>query len=217
MGNASARQWESLERWSPTLFLLAGVLLIAYAALNGLAAFSDGAYVLVEDIVGPAGFVLGFVGLLGLYPGVVDRDPTLARAGTLCVSLGAIGFTVITLQGLAVVAGVESVGGPGIFLLLVTIGLVPGYLLFGVASLRADMHSRTVGLLLFVPAVVYATMLSQAILFVQFGVFSETTMAWSAFAISSSQAMAHLSIGYTLRIGGSSDDREAPSADVTVS
>ena len=216
MSQVNRGQWEALERRGSALFLFAGVLLVGYAALNGIAAFTDMSAVTVEDVVGPAGFVLGFVGALGLYRGLADRSPTLARFGAVCVSLGAVGFSAIALQGLAVVAGVEAVGGPGIFLLFVTIGMIPGYLSFGVACLRADVHSRTVGLLLFVPVVAYAAMLSGAVLFVQFELFSETTMAWSAVAISSSQAVAHLSIGYVLR-GVSPDEREVPSADATVS
>lgn len=217
MRQGNVRQPNSPDRWSPKLFLLAGVLLLGYAALNGIAAFTDTSYVTVEDVVGPGGFVLGFLGALGLYRSLTERSPRLARTGVCCVSLGAVGFSVITLQGLAVIAGLGSGGTHGILLILVTIGMIPGYLSFAVASLRADVYARGVGLLLFVPAVVYAAMLSQALLFVQFGRFSQPTMAWSAFAISSTQAAAHLSIWYTLRGGVSPDEGASRSTDVTVS
>lgn len=210
-------QWELLERRSPTLFLSAGVLLLGYATLNGLVAFTDMAYVTVEDVVGPAGFVLGFLGLFGLYPGLVDRSPKLAKIGAICVGLGAAGFSVITVQGIAVLAGLESTSVPGILLLLVAVGMIPGYLSFGVVTLRGSAGGRTLGLFLFVPAVVFAAMLSQPFVYAAFGVFSETTMAWSNFGISSSQALAHLAIGYKLRGRMSQTVREVPSADATVS
>lgn len=216
MGRLNIPQWELLERRSPTLFLSAGILLLGYAALNGLVAFTDMAYVTIEDVVGPAGFVLGFVGLLGLYPGLVDRNPTLARVGAVCASLGAAGFSVITLHGLAVLAGVESTSVPGILLLLVAIGMIPGYVSFGVVTRRSSVAGRTVGLLLFLPAVVFAAMLSQPFVYAHFGMFSETTMAWSNFGISSSQALAHLAIGYKLLVMRSPDELYSPSADVTV-
>lgn len=198
MGRLNIPRWGLLERWSPTLFLSAGVLLVGYAALNGIVAFTDMAYVTVENVVGPAGFVLGFVGLLGLYPELVDRSPTLARAGAICVSLGAVGFSVITMQGLAVLAGLESTSAPGLLLLLVAVGMIPGYLSFGVATSRSSAGVRTVGLLLFLPAVVFAGMLSQPFVYAELGLLSETSMAWSNFGISCVQAMAHLAIGYEL-------------------
>lgn len=216
MNRLNIAQWESLERRSPRLFLLAGILLLGYAALNGLVAFTDMAYVAVEDVVAPAGLVLGFLGLLGLYPGLVDQNPTLAKIGAVCVSLGAAGFSVITLQGLAVLAGLEATSVPGILLLVGAVGMIPGYLSFGVATVRASVDRRTVGLLLLLPAVVFAAMLSQPFVYAGFGVLSETTMAWSNFGISSAQAVAHLAIGYKLRGRISQNVQEAPFTDAAV-
>jgi hypothetical protein len=215
MSRLNVPQWKLLERRSPTLFLSAGVLLLGYAALNGLVAFSDMAYVAVEDVVAPAGLVVGFLGLLGLYPGLVDRSPKLARVGAVCVGLGGAAVAVITVQGLAVLAGLELTSAPGILLLLVALGMIPGYLSFGVATRRASGDRRTVGLFLLLPAVVFAAMLSQPFVYAAFGVLSETTMAWSNFGISSAQAVAHLLIGYKLRERMSQNVREVQFADAT--
>jgi hypothetical protein len=206
--------WATLERWSPRLYLFAGVLLVGYAALNGIAAFTDVAYVTVEDVVGPAGLLLGFVGLLGLYPTLVDGRPVLARAGAVCVSLGALGFLGITITGFAVLAGVTSASVPVVMLLVVAIGMIPGYLSFSLASLRVEAQTRTVGLLLLAPAVVFSAMLSQPFVYSALGMFSGSTMAWSNFAISGGQAVAHLAIGYVLRHEGSPAGREVPSTGV---
>jgi len=206
--------WATLEQWSPKLYLFAGVLLVGYAVLNGITAFTDVAYVTVEDVVGPAGLLLGFVGLLGLYPTLADGRPILARAGAVCVSLGAVGFFGITMIGFAVLAGVASATVPAVMLFPVAVGMIPGYLSFSLASLRVGERFRPVGLLLLVPAVVFAAMLSQPFVYSTLGMFSESTMAWSNFAISGGQAVAHLAIGYVLRARSSQAGREVSSTGV---
>ncbi len=215
MVEVSTRRWRSLERWSPTSFLLAGALLVGYAALNGIAAGTDAAFETVADVVGPAGLLLGLVGLLGLYPGLADRRPRLARAGAGGAALGAVGFSAITLGGLGALVGVEPPGWLAGFVLPAALGMIPGYLAFGVARLRAGARSPAAGRLLLAPAVVFAAMLSQAVLFVRFGLFSETAMAWSAVAISGGQAVAHLAIGYRLRAGRVPTGLEVRSGDAT--
>lgn len=191
--------------------------MIGYAALNGVAAVTDVAYEPVENVVGPAGFALGFVGLVGLYPGLAELSPKLARIGAVSAALGAVGFSVIALGGIVQLAGTEPPGWLTFFVLLAAIGMIVGYLTSSVASLRADDRSRTVGLLLVLPAGVFAVMVTQAVLFVQYGLFSETTMAWSAVAISGGQAVAHLAIGYTLRTGLVPTDTEVRPGDVIAS
>lgn len=217
MVQVSTHRRESIERRSPILFLVAGSLLVGYALLNGIAAFTDVAYETVEDVVGPAGLLLGLVSLLGLYPGLADRSPVAARVGALCAALGALSFSAITVQGLAVLAGMEPSGWLAFSILPATIGMIGGYLSFGVACFRTGGRSRTVGVLLVVPATVFAAMLSQAVLFVQFGLFSETVMTWSAVAISGGQALAHLAIGYALRTRVRSTERGVRSGDVAAS
>lgn len=210
--------WKSLEQWSEILFLIAGGLLVSYATLNGLAAFTDVAYPAVEDVLGPAGFVVGFLGLLGVYRVFVDRTPWLTRIGTVFAIFGVTGFAAITVQSFGQLAGFVS-GTPSVWfpvaLLLGAIGMILGFTSCGVASLRAGVHSTRVGILLVAPATIFALMLSQAVLFAQFGLFSETTMQLSAFLISSGQAVVHLSIGYSLRLNGAPTDRTVPASDVT--
>lgn len=211
--------WESLEQRSEILFLIAGGLLVGYATLNGLAVFTDVAYPAVEDVLGPAGFVVGFLGLLGVYRVFVDRTPWLARIGTVFAICGVAGFAAITVLSFGQLTGLVS-GEPPVWfpvvLLIGAIGMILGFTSCGVASLRTGVYSRRVGILLVAPATIFALMLSQAALFAQFGLFSETTMQLSAFLISSGQAVVHLSIGYSLRLGGASTDRTVPASDVTI-
>lgn len=216
MDGNHGRSRHRLGRWSPALFLLGGVLLVGYAALNGIAAYTDEAFVMVEDVLGPAGFLLGFVGAFGLYPGLVDRDAALSRLGALCLLIGITGSSAVTVHGIAVLAGVTAGNPPLALLLVVAVGMILGYASFALASLRDEAYTRTVGLLLFLPAVVFAAMLSQPLVYGLLGALSRTTMAWSNFGISSGQALAHLAIGYTLRSRLPRTVQAAPSPDGTV-
>lgn len=201
MVRGNTRRWGSIERCRGPLFLTAGLLLVAYAVLNGIVAATDLGYETVEDVVGPAGFAVGFVGLLGLYPGVSDRSPAAARIGAVGAVFGAVGFSAISLHAVARLAGEGPPALPAIVVLTGAIGMLAGFLAFGVASLRTGGRSRAVGLLLLVPPCVFAVMVTQAVLFARFGVFSAAVMEWSAVAISGGQALAHLAIGVTLRTG----------------
>jgi hypothetical protein len=73
----------------------------------------------------------------------------------------------------------------GIFL-----GFLVVYPLFAGVGLRSRAFSRTLGLLLLVPSVTFVIMLAS----IPLGLANP----WSAFALSSTQAIAHLAIGFTL-------------------
>ena len=210
MVHVSNRCWRLVEEYRTTLFVAAGGVLSIYAILNGMEAFLDIAYPAVQDIFGPAGFILGFLGLFGLYPRLVGRAPMLARTGAIATALGAGGFSVITAWSFARFTGVTSGSSPawlGIFILLAAVGMILGFLSFAVASLWTDAQSRTVGILLLAPASIFAIMLA--------GTSIGYTTAWSAFVISAGQALAHLAIGTALRTTLAPTDCEVSSSDVT--
>ncbi len=210
MRRVNTSHWTTLERWSPTAFLAAGGLLTVYATLNGLAAFTDTAYVMVENIVAPTGFVFGFLGLLGLYPTLSDRCPRLARVAALFVTLGAVGFSVIAVSNIGELVGIGAGGSAAWFPVamgMVAVGMGLGYLSFGVTSLRAGVHPRLVGLLLVVPSLVFAVM--------AIGGVTGAATATGAFLISSAQAVIHLSIWRMLPEGVSAGVLTSGSADVT--
>lgn len=212
MVGVSASHWESIEDRSQTLFLLAGVLLVAYATFNGVHAFTGIVYESVENVFGPAGFVLGFLGLLGLYPRLADRSPRLARLGAVCAALGAVAFSVFVVANLGEIAGVLSAEPPAwavVFVALAAVGMLPGYLSVAVASLRTDGHSRSVGLALLAPPAVFGSMLA--------GGLMGGSPQWALFLISAGQALAHLAIGYALRTRLGPTGREVPSGDVAAS
>ncbi|QLG51067.1 hypothetical protein [Natrinema halophilum] len=212
MGRDIRRQWKVLERWCPMVFLFAGTLLVGYATFNGIHAFTGIEYESAENVFGPGGFALGFLGLLGLYPALRDRSPKLARVGAICAVLGAVAFSVFVVANLGEIAGLISPDPPAwavVFLAMAAIGMISGYLTFAVAVVRSDVHSRMLGLLLLVPLAIFATMLTTS----RVGFFPQEL----AFAISSGQALAYLAIGYILRTGRTRTEREIPSNDVIVS
>lgn len=107
----------SLDGKSPTLFLVGGASLVGYATLLGAGLFLDTSYSFVREVIlGPAGYVLGFLALLGLYPVLVDRNPKLARVGAVFAALGAVGwfgiFLLSPLLGVVLNFVLKPVGVP---------------------------------------------------------------------------------------------------------
>ena len=202
MGRAGTPSWRLLERKSPTLFLIAGVFLVVYATFNGLWAFTN----MVPEQHGlEIGYVLGFLGLIGLYPSLSDRSPWLARAGSIAAICGIISLSFISASDWAQLTGITAGDLPGFGFLRVfpLVGFILGYLSFGIASLRSDTRSRLVGLVLLVPGIIVVLMLAH----IAAGYASDLT----AFVISAGEAMAHLAIGAALRTESSGETRE-PSA-----
>lgn len=203
MAPISTKHWKRLEAQSGTLFLVAGALVVVYAGLHGIEAMTD---MILEPNPFEFGYVVGFLGLLGLYPKLADESPWFARAGAVAAVLGMIGLSAFTVLHLAELAGVVAPGGPSwfwVFIPLPLIGFVLGYLSIGVASLWADVHTRTVGLLLLAPGIIVVVMLVQML--------AGWTSQLQAFVISAGQAMAHLAIGASLKTKSDSDHREPSS------
>lgn len=157
----------SLEEWSSTLFLVAGGLLAITTALWALEVFVNTDTEVTRGVFAPAGMAVAFVGMLGLYPSLVDRTPWVARAGALFAAVGIVGMV-----GRLVAAGGQLVGiydaAPAWvdpFQLPFLIGIVLGFITFGVAIVRTDVYSRTVGLLLMVPGILFPVVLATVIVF----------------------------------------------------
>lgn len=181
----------TLERESPTLFLVGGVVLIAFAA--SLAAIGLMDMSVPRNLFAGAGFTLAFLGLLGLYPGLADRSPWLARAGAGFAVLGAVGFTLTFVLGIAELVEIFLPAWVEAVQLLNIGGIILGFLLIGVASLRTDAHKRSLGVLLLAPAVVFAVNLARV------AVLGAWKPAWAPLLLGSLQALAMLAIGYSLR------------------
>jgi hypothetical protein len=206
MGTRSTRRLEPLARWSPALFLAGGGLVVGHAAVNGVEAFTTNTP--PPDVFGPAGYLLAVVGLLGLYPALVERTPRLARAAATVAAVPLAGWVVVLTVTLGEFAGVVapvSASLPGWFLAVHLATLLLVYVLFGVAGLRSGGHLRTVGGLLLVAPALWVAMLAGAALL--------GNGAVGPFLVGAGQALVHLGVGATLRAARL--DEETPAGDPT--
>lgn len=197
---------KTLERWSSTLYLVAGGILVGNALLLGYEAFVGSAA--PEDVFGPPGFFIGFLGLFGLYAALADRTPKLARVAVVVAAVAAAGWAAITPFSVGGELGILSAQQlPMAVVVAAWVGTILAYGLFGAASLRTGVHSRTVGLLLFAPAVLIVTLIVGA------GALGVSAVA--PFLVGSGQALAHLAIGYALRTENTSTATAESRADPT--
>lgn len=189
----SARLLEPIEGKSATLFLVAGGLLLVFAANTAARVFAGAGLPAVHSFVGPAGFFIGLLGLFGLYPGLAGGGSVLPRVTVLIALIPLVGWFVITTFGLGNTLGLlpaVSVILPGATVIVVFLSTMLSYLLVGATSLSVGAYSRTVGLVLLVPAVPFLTL----ILVVQ----AIPPVEWGEFVIDSGHALAHLAVGIAL-------------------
>lgn len=184
-------RWQTLETRSSILFLISGTVLVGFAVSVAIIGMLDGSA--PRNVFAGVGFTLAFLGLLGLYPGIADRSPWLVGAGAVFAALGAVGFALTFVLAITEFVGIDLPAWVSAIQLLNIIGLVLGFLTFGVASLRTEAHSLGFGLLLLVPAVTFA------VNFIRIGVLGPWTPSWAPFLLGSMQALAMLAIGYVLR------------------
>lgn len=216
MPTTGTQSWESLEQWSPTAFLVAGMLLLGYAVLKALSAFAGVTAPSAFDVAyGTLGLLVPAFGLLGLHPRLRDAAPRVSLAGVCATIVSAICSAAILLW--VVGATLQMEGYPAIpedaptwtvaALLLVFLTLALGFLLFSVASLRTAVLSRTVGVLLLVPTVVWIGLI--------FGNVVAPSGDYLGVLAYTPISIALLGIGYLLRGEPSPTDRAGPASDTT--
>jgi len=202
-------RWQSLERWSPRAFLVAGALLTVFAALVALEVF--GGVNAPQALVAIPALVAGIVGLFGLYPPLADEDSRFALGGVVALSIAVVGLVALLLwvASLTAMYGIDSVKPPAPVILSTILLTILGYALIGIASVRQAVPSRTVGLLVLVPPGTLVLMESTNIL------YGGNPPEWTAFVFSGMQAVAHLSIGYLLWTNGMPADSAESVAETT--
>lgn len=194
MAGLSSAQWRSLEDASPTIYLIAGLVLVVYASLLGYQAFVDSTVNFHDNeagIVGPIGFAIGFIGLLGLTPRLSEARPRLAKAGAILAGIAVLGWTVIAVAGIASQVGIELPRAVQALGFLGMLGMVVGYAVFSFGMLRSGIATRSLGLLLLAPPA----------LFVLLAIGNATTggTAFGAVIISSGLCLTHLGLSRVLR------------------
>lgn len=207
MGSVHMSQWNSVEQWSPTLFLIGGGLMVGHAALLGVQAFSN--LSTPPDVFGPTGHLVALLGLVGLYPVLATRTPIVARISGAVTAVALVSWFVMTVTRVLAIAGIVSAVSdvlPGIFFLLVFASTILTYVLFGVATLRIDDGSRIVGLLVLTPAALITIVLVDSAI--------TGVTALDGVVIGSGLALSMLTVGYTLRTWDRPTDNAAPAGTV---
>jgi hypothetical protein len=201
-------RWGTLERWSATAFLTAGVLWLLDTVLLGIELFAGVSILGTPGAVNPvlyiSGLVAGIVGLLGLYPGLAGRTPRLARVSAGLVALAGVGISVLLVWFITVTL-LNQPDPPGVLLILSILVAALGIIMLGIASVRTGVPSRAVGLLvLAIPATLVGGLL---LVYVGYGGDSPD---WTSPAIGIVMAVLLLAIGYRLRTEPVSADSAEP-------
>lgn len=209
MSTVTIRTLRPLQQWSPTLAFAAAVFFLGHAVVRAIEAFSTASP--PADVFGPAGYVAAGLALLGLVPSLFREAPNSSRfAATL--TLGTVSaWAFITCWTFGVAAGMlapaETVFPAALFAVVILTTLLV-YLVFGAVSLRADTHSRTLGLLLLAPVGVLVFLMTG-------GVVLSVAPETGPIAVGCGLALSHAAIGGTLSVGRTDTDRVAPSAETT--
>ena len=207
----------TLEQWSSTAFFLGGGLLLASPAHIVLELFMDIPLPswLVALFILP-GLMATLVGLLGLYPLLVDRAPILALAGG--VVAGITGTILAVIFGwiigdafLSAVFGVVVGTPPAVLFMLLALTMTLGFVLFGVATLRSSSLTRSFGLLLLSFAAPWFVVLATTL------VYGSSFPDWLTLAIYGPIPFIMLATAYTLRMKSVATGREDVSADMAAS
>ena len=143
---------ESLEAKAPILFILGGVL-YGIGTVGLIITTYTGTSFGMDTTFAALGKVLVPLGLLGLYPALVERRPYLSRAAAVVAVIPAACWSLAFVGGgILEPAGILD-GAPGPLALAPFVGFIGLYVafaLFGIASLLADVHPRALAVLLLV-------------------------------------------------------------------
>lgn len=148
MTRGSTIRKASLKQWTAQAFVIAGIARVGNAVLTH---FGN-----VQGIPSPEwatdmtillAFSAGLVGLLGIYSWVSELSPRLSRVGLLAVSI-TLASIIASLIGKYVIGGADPQGILLIIPLSFYVFSMVSFLVFGFASLRTKVPSRTVGYLL---------------------------------------------------------------------
>lgn len=160
--------WGTLEELNGQLFLLASVLLAGVALYKGIGAFTSIAVPsAVDTLYGGLGLLAPVIALFGLYPGLRKPVPRLSAAGILSAALSVV-FVLIMwgwFLGTAYKLGrfpmipEEAPIWAALALIMNFLTISLGFILVGVASIKADALPQPGGILVLVPGVMWIALL----------------------------------------------------------
>lgn len=197
--------WATLGRWCAMAFIVAGAARLGNMALTILylnTEFPSPEW--ARTLTLTLAFGAAFFGLLGLYPRLANRTRRLSRVGIGAVAIAAGGLLVVTVGDL--VGPANPPGALKFLPVLILVCSMLGFSLFGVASLRTDIPSRTVGALLLVAAI-------SVVAFAGGITFTFVHSRTLALANSGAFAMALLATGYRIHAGPAPTGHADPTPD----
>jgi hypothetical protein len=160
--------------------------------IHALTAFTSVTYPLHHEVpFGFVGMMLGLIALLGLYPQLVTKSPKVAQGGAILALLGIVGWVVIGVRALLEDIGVTPPALVDAFAPLVIVGVILGYLAYGLAGVRANIVSPRTGFAVMTPALVMIFNITIAI--------TLSDLSVGPVIVASGFALSHLFIGLTLR------------------
>lgn len=188
---------KTVEQWSSTAFLIAGFLWLLDTVLLGVELVTAisilGTPGAINGVLYISGTVIAIVGLLGLFPRLAGHTPRLARISATLVAVASVAITSFLIWFI-IDTPLKLHSPPEVLFLLGILVATLGFLLFGIASVKTEVPSRTVGyLVLGIPA----TLLG-GILLVYVG-YGGNSPDWTSPAIGVLMAAFLLAIGYGLR------------------
>lgn len=150
MALVSKQHWETLERWTPTLFIVGFVLELIFAINNGAAYLMDS--VAFYDWIYPSVLIGRFavlLGLAGLSVSLIEQTPRLGNisrillGATMLFTIGLVSLSILQIVGVS--TPVIAVFGIGTVVLTIL-----SFVFFGVVGIRTDAYPAVVGGLLLV-------------------------------------------------------------------
>lgn len=202
-------KWDSIERWSPSVFLIGGGLLVGHATLLGMDAFSS--LHTPPDMFGPTGHLVALFGLFGLYSELKGRSPMVTRIAGGVALVGIVSWAALAvIRALTVLNFVSSVSDvlPSAFFGLIFVSTILTYVLFAIATYRADREARLICGLLLTPAALLALALVGSAL--------ADVSAGAGFLVGFGLAVSVLALGYGLPTWKHSANLSVPTGDVSV-
>jgi hypothetical protein len=162
-----------LSRWSGLISILAGLLYALGALLHpvgeDIAAYTGPKWVPAHQVYWVAAMLMLF-SLVGVYARQVEQTGWLGLVGFVLAFLGTVvvnsiflmASTVLHLVAVQAPAMFDQAAAPPTFgVLLVVVGYILGYILFGIVTMRAGVLPRWSGLLLIIGSAMF--FLSEAV------------------------------------------------------
>lgn len=155
MSLTDTTRFDWFEAKAPILFLVGAALYAVFVASEILATY-NGTPIPQDTTFASAATVLIPLGLLGLYPALVERRPYLSRVAAVLAVIGAISWSIVFVGGGILEPTGILTEAPGPLALSPFVGMATTHLafaLFGITVLLVDIYPKAIGVFLLVAAV----------------------------------------------------------------